>query len=485
MEPIEKGSPRWWLDRLSVKLADKQPRLKKLRDYAVGDHPLPEAADPKWKERADAFARRSRTNYCGLAAAAVRERLHPVGIRSGEDGDEETDSFLWGIWQASHLDADSERVHDASLTMSESYVICGQRADGTPIATAEDPRLVITEASPLNWREPLAGLKQWLDPVANDWRAIVYLPDTISYFKRDETQWQPCSSDFETIVDEGENVEENRLGEVPIERFVNRMSHSGQNGLAEFEDAIDVQERINHLSLNLLQIAESQAFRQRYVKGLPTKDDDDNDIPPPFEAIVHSLWAVEDTDVVFGEFAQVDLSPLLNALKAAIEAFVTLTGLPPHYVAGDLVNASADAFAAAETRLTAKVRSKQRGFGESWERVLRLCAAWAGREVPEDIELIWEDPERKTSAQLSDAALKAGQFGVPWRTRMADYGKTPQEIKRMRKEREEDAAYDAKRSAAAAAELIGADDGADSEQRADGLDAGGPGAACPAFAPDT
>lgn len=455
--PTQPGSPEWWVTRLSLKLAARQDRYTQLTNYATGDHPLPEAADPKWAERARQFARRSRTNYCGLAASAVRERLTPVGLRSGADGSKQLDSLLWSWWQANHLDADSDLVHDAAVTLSDGYVIVG--SDGKrPLITPEDPRQVIMEVSSLDRRTPLAALKQWTDEVTAQQRAVLYLPNSIHYYATAKGQWLAVDPSFSSPS--LDHVDVNPLGKVPVVRFVNRPGFTGE-GMAEFEDAIDVQERINHLSLNLLQIAEAQAFRQRYVKGLPDKDENGDDIPPPFEALVHSLWTVEDVDVEFGEFQQVDLGPLLKAMETSVQAFVTLTGLPPHYVAGDLVNASADALAAAEARLVAKVKARQRTFGEAWEQAIRLAGEWHQVDVPQDIELVWADPERKTTAQLADAALKASQFGVPFRTRMADYGKTPQEIDRMEAERASDALHEAQRAAAATAAIMGgADEGA-------------------------
>jgi hypothetical protein len=153
------------------------------------------------------------------------------------------------------------------------------------------------------------------------------------------------------------------------------------------------------------------------------------------------LWSVDadPSDVEFGEFAQVDLRPLLEAARDDVTSFITLTGLPPHYVAGDLVNASADALAAAEARLVAKVKARQRIFGESWERVLNLAARWINVELPPDTEIIWADPERKTDAQLADAAVKKQAAGVPWRQRMEDLHYSPAQIDRMETDRAADA----------------------------------------------
>ena len=181
-------TPQDWVKRLSRALDERQGRYALLSSYASGEHPLPQAADPRWKSRADAFARRARTNYCGLASSSVRERLTPVGFRSGSQGTNDIDQLAWGWWQASHLDADSELVHSAALDLGEAYVIVGM-VGGKLTITPEDPRNVIVELDPLDRRTPIAGLKRWIDPVENKLRAILYLPDSIHYFQRTRNVW--------------------------------------------------------------------------------------------------------------------------------------------------------------------------------------------------------------------------------------------------------------------------------------------------------
>src|SRR5690606_18003352 len=87
--------------------------------------------------------------------------------------------------------------------------------------------------------------------------AVVYLPDTIHYFvaKRtdqfDHGRWQPSHWD----VDEGEGddgVAENPTKPmVPVVPFVNRPDVD-RMGFGEFEDVIDIQDRINQGTLDRL-----------------------------------------------------------------------------------------------------------------------------------------------------------------------------------------------------------------------------------------
>ena len=430
----------WWLLRLEKRRADREKHFDYLYRYATGNHPLPEG-DERARELFKAFQRKARTNYCGLVSSSVAERLHVDGFRAGSTGGADADAAAWQIWQHNHLDADSELVHSAALDLSEAYVMVGFDGERSTISV-EDPRTVTVETHPLNRRHYRAGVKTWTDDVEGATRSVLYLPRSVHYFTRPSgtnrwapEAWRETGPDF---IGEAAPVE-NTLGEVPIERFLNRPQLSG-DGLGEFEDAIDIQDRINNVTLDRLVIAKLQTYRQRWVKGIASEDEDGNPIDLPFIPGVDMLWAVDadPSEVEFGEFSQVDLRPLLESARDDVTAFVTLTGLPPHYVAGDLVNASADALAAAEARLVAKVRARQRTFGESWERVLTMAAKWEGLELPDDIEIIWADPERKTDAQLADAAVKKQAAGVPWRQRMEDLHYSPPQIDRMETDRATD-----------------------------------------------
>lgn len=480
-EPMpDRGTPEWWVRRLDAKLQERCKRYETLDRYYRGDHPLPEG-DERMRDSFKSFMRKARTNYMRLVVSSTRERLNIVGFRSGGDSTDEIDSDAWDVWQANKLDADANLVHDAALTYSDAYVIIGPAdnddddlEDGpAPVITGEDPRQVIAEMDPVDRRQVRAAAKFWFDDCDGNRHAIVYLPDAFYYFVQESTDdkpqtpagytpsttgahasWKPelVVPDPEAIL--GDDVDDfdsdddapmvnfiaNPLAPiVPVVRFVTSPDLAGE-GMGEFEDVIDIQDRINETIFNRLVIMRMQAYRQRWAKGIQTEDEDGNDLPLPFIPGVDLLWAVEDKDAQFGDFAQSDLAPLLEAAKQDVTALVVISGLPPHYVAGDLVNASADALAAAESRLVAKVQDRQLGFGESWEQVLRIAFMYLDRggDIAADAEVIWLDPERKTVAQLADAGVKKMTAGVPWRQRMVDMKYTPQEIDRMETERTSD-----------------------------------------------
>lgn len=473
-----RGTPGWWLVRLEKKLTERTRHYDLLERYYKGDHPLPEG-DERMREVFRRFQKKSRTNYMKLVADSVSERLEVIGFRTGGSNTDKNDDDAWQIWQANHLDSDSAMAHTAAGKFSDAYVIIGppdddgdDEEDGpSPIITVEDPRQVIVETDPVNRRVVRAAAKIWSDDCDDKRHAVVYLPDGFYYFEaptRPEhnttltspgnsipaqpSDWEPEEVDDEGIDEDhsfdsdpddtlvGSRLPNEIAPTVPVVRFVTNPDLAG-DGMGEFEDVIDVQDRINNTVMDRLIITKMQAYRQRWVKGIQTEDEDGNELPLPFIPGVDLLWAVEDENAQFGDFAQSDLKPLLEAVKADVQAIVTLTGLPPHYVQGDIVNASADALAAAESRLVSKCRARARGYGESWEQVMRIAFTYLDKpeRIGVDAAVIWQDPERQSIAQLADAATKKQSAGVPWYQRMVDMKYKPDEIQRMEADRASDA----------------------------------------------
>lgn len=443
IEDMGPGSPGRLFKRLGLELASRQPRYDLLDRYATGDHPLPEGHD-RCRDAYRKFQRKARNNYTGLAVEAVAERLRLAGFRTGASGSEVSDSDAWNIWQANWLDADSKLIHRAALTFGESYVIVGPPQPGSsyPTITPEDPRQVIVEYDPLHRRTARAALKMWHDDAENVSMAFLYLPDVIltAVSERHDRQSTFNPNVWDWV---GEPVA-NPIGIVPIVRFAGRPSLDGTS-LGEFEDVIDVQDRMNNSVLDRLVIAKMQAYRQRWVKGLVTEDEDGNKLPFPFKPGSDLVWTVEDEDVQFGEFGQADMTPIMASIRDDIKDFAALTRTPPHYLMGEIVNASGGALKQAETGLISKVAERQVHYGESWEQVMFLAFTYLGDEARAntvDMEVIWADTESRSLAELSDAVLKQQQVGVPFRTLAAMLGYSPQAIDRMVSEQAEQQLFD-------------------------------------------
>lgn len=438
------GTPGWWLQRLWKELDSRQARYNLLNAYYAGNHRLPEG-HRKAREAYRAFQRKARTNYTGLVAESVRERLKIIGIRTGSATTNSLDAVAWRIWQANHFDSRAGLVMLAALVHSDAYVLVIPNPDDkeTPILSAKDPRQTITEADPASPDNVRAGLTWWDDDVDQLRHAMLFLPDSVHEFtakipRTRGAKFTPDSFAYALTPDGQPRVFPNPTSpDVSLTPFVNRPGLDGE-GMGEFEDVIDVQDRINNVILDRLVIAKMQAYRQRWVKGV-TLEDEQGVAQQPFTPGSDLIWAVEDPDALFGDFSATDLTPLLKAVDADVRDLAAVTRTPPQYLVGQMVNISGDALKAAESGLVSKVLDRQMHFGESFERVMRLAFGLIGEVLPVDAEVMWADPQFRTLSEVYDAATKASTAGVPWRSRMELLGKTPQEIDRLEAERVADA----------------------------------------------
>lgn len=430
------GSPGWWFSRLSDKQQNRLPTLHRLHRYYMGDADLPEG-HKRAREAFAEFQRRARSNYTGLVAESVIERLEPVGFQAGSDA--VPDAHAWQIWRANRMDADIRLGLRAAVSMGESYLMVGP-PDGTaasyPVITAEDPREMVVEMDPIRKRRAVAALKEWVDPVAGERRAVLLLPDATHSFRAPLTEGQVWhnSRDWEPAGSVA-----NHLGVVPVVRLPNRMDLFGETR-SEFADVMDIQDRINSQILDRLVMSKMQAYRQRWVKGTSLTDEDGKpiDLTPGADL----LWAFEDPETELGEFQQSDIRPILQSVQDDVRDLAAISRTPPHYLMAEFTNAGGDAFAQSETGHVAKVRERMSHYGEAIEDALRLAYAYLGDPRSEDLDMgvIWADPQYRSLAEKADAAVKLGAAGVPWRTLMQsvlDYA--PDDVARMERERASDA----------------------------------------------
>lgn len=438
-------TPGWWVDRLMKKLAEQRARFDVLDAYYRGENGVPQLSSKACRDAYRRLMNLSRTNFAELVVEALRERVNPVGFRTGAEGDDISDKEAWRIWQANGLDADSALVHRACFTMSESFVIVGQIDPdiGAPLITTEDPRQVVVECDPVRRRNVIAALKVFTDDVAGVDRAYLYLPGQVFKASRNQSPGPALNADaasWEWDIDTPETLP---AEVVPVVRFANRADSFGR-AQGEFEPHLSVLDRINFTILNRLEIATMQAFKQRAIKGVPPTDADGNDIDytEQFAADPGAMWLLPDTAEMW-ESQQVDLTPLRNAIRDDVQDLAAVTRTPLFYLTPDAANGSAEGASLAREGLVFKAEDRLKQLGESWEQVMSLAFLFANdtvRAQRADMEIIWASPERFSLAERYDAASKAGVAGVPWRTVMRDILQfSPQAVDRMEAERATDA----------------------------------------------
>lgn len=441
------GSPAWWFVRLVTRLQDERKDVERLEQLYRGNHPLPEGAEGM-AEAYRQFQRLCRSNYLSLVVEAPLERMRVVGFRAGGSEDEVGDDKTWEMWQSAHLDADQVMVHRTMLALRRAYVIVGPhpRKRGEVLITPEHPSQVFVEHFPDDRRTPRAAVKSFTDDVSGKARATVYLPNGIFKYESpnkplgymDEQFYMPDNLRHWTLVD----AVANPLGEIPVVEFANRPTLLG-GAIGEFEDVIDIQNRINTTLLHRLVSEKFGAFRQKAVLNLEFEEDANGDpIVPVLPNDPAMAWLLQGENLRLHEFSQNDTAQIINAVTTDIRDLAAITRTPPHYLLGGIVNSSGDALKAAETGLVAKVRERQSQAGEAWEVVMHLAHLVKGDQARAnvvDMEAIWADPEARTLGELADSALKKKQIGIPFRQLAQDLGYSPQVVKRMESERVADA----------------------------------------------
>jgi hypothetical protein len=436
------STPREWLDHLVARLDARWfGELQVYDAYYMGDHQLAFAT----RKFRDAYGHLFQTltdNWMPIVVDSSVERLRVQGFRFGKN--QQADEDAWDIWQANGLDGESNMVHTEAVKLGWAYWMVQPNGE-VPRITAEHPSQVIVQCSPGDRRTRLAALKKWVD--GEFIYANVYLPDRVVKYRttartlqieKGEKRWQTVGAT------------RNPLGVVPIIPVPNNpsMLHGGRSDLAG--GAIRVQDAINKLLADMLIGSEYQAYPQRVLLGVtpptyPVGHDLAGQVIPnaDLKASQSHLWFFPDKDSKAFQFDAADLDNFRKAIDGLVRDLTAQTRTPPHYVAGQIVNASGDALKAAETGLVSKVRDKMDPFGEAHEEAMRLAFLSIDRGDPRaqatDAEVIWRDPESRSQAETVDAAVKLASIGVPQEMLWERIGMSPQEIDRAKQLQEADA----------------------------------------------
>ena len=417
----------------------RQPDIDRYNDYYDGKHRLAFASE-KFRNAFGGMFREFADNWCDLVPDAVEERLNVEGFRFGIDSDT-GDRDAWRMWQANSLDAESQLAHTEALVTGEGFVMVGPNADdeANPLITVESSRECYVRHAPGNRRRRVAGIKSWQDGRKTFVNLIT--PEFV-------WKWQGTTAggSVPVLTPREERTEPwpapNPLGIVNLVPLRNR-PRLGRDGVSEIKRVVPMQDAVNKLVADMLVASEFSAFRQRWVTGMEIPTDPITNMPvEPFKAAVDRLWIGENPETKFGEFGETSLANYAAAIELIVQHIASQTRTPPHYFALTGQFPSGESIKSAETGLVAKVRRKQRHFGESWEEVIRLAFLASGnpeRAAALDAEVIWGDPESRSESEHIDALTKKRALGVPLRQLWEDAGYSPQQIERFRTMRDEEA----------------------------------------------
>jgi hypothetical protein len=437
------GSPGFWLAELNRRLDLKFPRLTALEEYDVGSPPLPRGS----RSTAAAFQRfqsQARTNVVGIANSSVSQALNPVGFRTGADADALGDEKAYDIWTGSHMLADAKLLAHSITSLGEGYTLT--EPDTGPLGVrinVQSPFDTIVAHAAGDRRKVVAGLRRWRED-DGQWMAVVHLPGRVIELSGHQGAVAAGPASWTVLSDEPSGIKR-----VPIVRYVNRprlkpvLVFDGRywtDTLAEAEDNLSIQRRINSGVINRLVVSAAQAFRQRWVTT-----GENNYTPAQLEEALKSdpgaVWALSG-DPKFGEFTASDISQLIREIQSDIESFAALTGTPYQMLPGGATNVGADAIDASRTSLRLKSVDRRVQVSEGNAATLSIAFEFLGdadRAAEGLIETIWPSLDDIPISAKADAAGKLVNI-LPKTTIMRDIlGMTPSAIARAKADAAEDA----------------------------------------------
>jgi hypothetical protein len=458
-DPGERGSHEWWRDRLLSQMSARRVGIEVCEDYYLGVQRLAFATG-KFREAFGKLFSELADSWCEIIVDAAVERLVINGFRFGQtaDGGGESDPDAEAVWQRNGLDAASVVAHTTAVAAGVAYLVVGPhpKTDAARIIV-EHPLRAHVETDVADPRDRLAGIHVYVDEPKGVEVCRVWLPDSwVEYQRRALTTGTTMSRPW-SRVDGGAN----RLREVPIVPLANKQGHRTPDGRSDLAGILSMQDAVNKLVTDMLVASEFAAFPQRWATGIEVPTDPVTGAPLAngFSASVSRLWMTENNLARFGDFQVADLGNYTRAADMLVQHIAAQTRTPPHYLLGQVVNASGDALKAAETGLVMRVKRKMLAFGDAWEDAMRLALALDGKDdkaAMDDAETIWADPETRTEGERIDGITKLASVGVPRQALWARIpGVTPKMIKAWTAMAEEEAQQAATAAAAALALMPG------------------------------
>ena len=426
---VDERTPADWLRILFERLAAQRDDVAVPEAYYDGEHPL-QFATSKFKEAFGNLFGAFADNWCQIVVDAPVERLRIVGFKTRDS--DEADEDAWAIWQRNAMDVESVIAHTEAGKCGTAYTLVDPN-DGEPRITVEHASQVIVATDPGDRRTRLAALKHWVGDDGYQY-ATLYLPDVVFKFESEAAlvggiavDWQPRGVPLT-----------NELGVVPVIPLCNSPGLL-YGGRSDLDSAIPLQNAINKLCTDMIVASEFGAFRQRVLTGVEIPRDPATGRPLGRSEIVAAmsrLWTFENPEARVSDLAPTDLGNFVKAIEQFRQDLAAQTRTPPHYLLGQVVNASGDALKVAEAGLVSKCRRKMLYFADPWEETMALALQATGRDVrSSELDVLWENPERSSLAELVDAAVKKRALSVPLETLWLELGYEPAEIVSMTRQR--------------------------------------------------
>lgn len=415
------------IDAMCRDLDGAQVQANVRDSYYEGRQPLSYMA-PEAREALKNRLRSMVVNLPRLVVESLAERLRVSGFSL----DGQPLPQVAEAWERSGFEDAHGLVHTEALILGSAYVLAWVDAAGRPVLSVESARECRVTRDPLT-REPVAGIKRWIDSDARRARLVLFERDQITeYVSSAEVPaggFAP-NTGWTTV-----NKTANPLGVLPLTPFTNRARVLG-DPISEIDGVVDLSDALNKINSDMLVSSEFYARPRRWATGVEIVEDPiTGEAINPFSDNPSRVWTVEAPEAKLGQFAQADLASYETAVDLILRQAAMVASLPPHYLSSTTASpTSADAIRSSEASLVAKCYARQRAFAPSWQRVAALVAAiTSGGPLPERVRVDWASPETRSVGQQADAASKLVASKIITVARaQADLGYSEDEREQMR-----------------------------------------------------
>lgn len=447
-------SPAWWFDKLMYQFEARVPqrwnpdvevdprdndtrrdRLERLWAYYTGRAPLPEVA-AGYTDVFRAVMRKARSNYAGMATAAMANRMGFNGVSTGVDSSG-GDDLANEIAEVSNLDAEMQDLFGYLFVMSESYGMVVAPKPGSkaaPMIKALDPRSCVGDPDPENPQVLRAFMVRSFDAMFSEERATLFLPGKAYRARKPANPFGGVSFKKWEWSGEPEDIKGiDELGGIPAVRLDNK------DGQGEFEPHLDLLDRINDTTLQRIIITWYQSYKQRAIEGDLEGDDDEPMTLEEFRDVFRSdpgaLWKVP-AGVKFWESTQADLTPIINSKRDDVREFAAVTFTPLHLISPDSANQSAEGASLVREGINHKIKDRRARVAPKIKLLFRMAFAFAGQsERGAKIRLDWGALENNSLADKGSATSQARGVLSDKRILVDIWGYTPLEAEEIITER--------------------------------------------------
>lgn len=458
------------VNSLYDRLNGRRPEITRNKSYFRGDQKLAYATE-EWRKLHQSRYKDFADNWCGVVGSAPGERTELYGFRVGADRDpfSAEEKILWRDWELNEGPAQSSQGFLTSTIAKRSSVLVWGDDNDEPVMTWEDPSQMIVDYDVANPRIRKAALKAWVEGDVE--YATLYEKDAVWKFQRPSTT-ATVVTDGRTesglivpttsfvagsnngwvareIEDTGDDKWpiDNPMGRVPVVEFPNRPM-LGAEPLSDIAGTMSMQDAVNMLWAYLFVAADHASMPARVVQGqeppkIPILDANGQKVGEQAVDVEQltkgrMLW-LTGQNAKISQWDAAKLDVFTDVINIAVRHIAAQTRTPIYLVHGELGNVNGETLTGLDAPLVSKVRESQKFYRSPVREVFSLFALVRGQdELAKSCrvgDVQWKNPEVRSDAQVSDAALKDRQIGWPFASVLRKrYGLSQQEIEDVMEE---------------------------------------------------